>query len=135
MLAGSGIGRLWQDLLDETWPVGWQRGGYARSQSPAINAWASEDKLMLTAELPGVKSGDLEISIEGRTLTLKGTYPTEEHGYVRRERPRGEFRRTLTLPFDVNRDAVEAKLTDGVLALALPRREEDKPRKIEIRAE
>lgn len=114
--------------------------GLFREPHPAINLWGNDERLMLTAELPGVAKDDLEITVEGRELSLKGRYPgTAEDGetraYYRRERERGAWERVVTLPYAVDADAIEAKLQGGILALALPRAESDKPRRISVKGE
>jgi HSP20 family protein len=105
---------------------------------PLVNVWAGEDDAVLTAELPGMEVGDIEISVLGDTLTLHGTRKSDElkegGDYHRRERGLGEFTRTLQLPFRVEASKVNATMSRGVLRVALPRAAEDKPRKIAIKA-
>ena len=104
---------------------------------PAINAYASEDGIVLTAELPGVSSDSLDVSVFRDTLTLRGRREAEAadpRSYHRRERGHGQFTRTVTLPFRVDPERVEANLEHGVLRLTLHRPQEDKPRKIAIKA-
>ncbi len=104
---------------------------------PALNAYASEDGVVLTAELPGVASDSLDVSVFRDTLTLRGRREAEAadpRSYHRRERGHGQFTRTVTLPFRVDPERVEANLEHGVLRLTLHRPEEDKPRKIAIKA-
>ena len=105
---------------------------------PAMNAWSNENGLMITAEVPGVKPEDIDISVIGETLTLTGMRRPDEADesvrYHRQERGYGKFTRTLQLPFPVNVEGVEAGFKNGVLAINLPRAEEDKPRKISVRS-
>jgi len=103
---------------------------------PAINAYANEDGIALTAELPGVRPEDLDISVFRDTLTLRGKRqsPEEAQAYHRRERLHGEFVRTISLPFQVDPERVEADMQDGLLRLSLHRPEEDKPKRIKISA-
>lgn len=105
---------------------------------PALNAWSNENGMMVTAEVPGVNSEDIDISVIGETLTLTGTRRPDDGGesvrYHRQERGYGKFTRTLQLPFPVNVDGVEATFKNGVLTINLPRAEEDKPRKISVRS-
>lgn len=109
------------------------------SDYPAMNVWANEDGVIITAELPGVDTEDLDISVRDNVLTLSGHRPPEDVGeevtYHRRERGTGNFRRAFRLPFQVDPDAVEARYAKGVLWLMLPRAEEDKPRKISVQSE
>lgn len=106
--------------------------------SPALNIWASEDALMASAELPGIDTNQLDISVNGDVLTLRGSYPErqlkEGENWVRQERPEGSFVRTFQLPFRVESDKVDAKYRNGVLYLTLPRAEAEKPKKIAVKA-
>jgi HSP20 family protein len=103
---------------------------------PAVNVHAGRDGLAVVAELPGVEAADLEVHAHRDTLTIRGARrPPSEDGqaYHRRERRSGAFTRTLQLPYRVDPERVEARLEDGVLRLSLPRPEEDRPRRIEIK--
>ena len=118
-----------------------QRRGYRRGRSdryPLMNVWSSADGLVIDAELPGVNPDEVEISVLGDELTLSGRINSapgrEGEAVLRRERPTGEFTRTLQLPFRAAPDAVKAGYKDGVLRIAVPRSEEEKPRKISITA-
>jgi len=105
---------------------------------PALNVIEGSDNLVVHAELPGVKPEDLEISIEGTTLNLRGERRGDDLGkvsYHRRERAAGKFQRALTLPVEINPEAVEAKCEHGVLKLTLPKAEHAKPRKITVRTD
>ncbi len=118
-------------LLDRQYP--------ALIEFPAVNIWANEQDVVLTAELPGMAPDDLEISVQNNMVTLKGSLKEEEQlkeneRYHREERATGSFQRSWRLPFNVDRDHVEAKLENGVLTLTLPRSEEDKPKKIQIKS-
>ena len=112
--------------------------GPIRKQYPMINAWVSEDGLIVAAELPGVDPDEIDISVVGDTLTLSGTRNGEDlpdgAEYYRRERGDGEFTRSLNLPFMVDVDAVEASFVNGVLKLELPRLPEEKPKKITLKS-
>ncbi len=105
---------------------------------PAMNIWTDQDSAIVTAELPGVDLEDINISVEDDTLTLSGSRRRDElkEGaiYHRRERRFGSFLRTFQLPFRVDADKVDATLTNGLLSISLPRAEEDRPRRIAIRA-
>jgi HSP20 family protein len=103
---------------------------------PAVNAYAGEQGVVLTAELPGVRSEDLEISAFRDTVTIRGMRrpPDDAAGYHRRERGHGEFVRTITLPFAVDPGRVEAQMTHGVLYVILHRPPEDQPQRIKVQA-
>jgi HSP20 family protein len=104
---------------------------------PATNVWTSESGAVVSAELPGVAPEDIDISVVNDTLTVSGTRkPEEAEGatYYQRERGHGEFTRTFQLPFLVQGDQVKAAFDKGVLHITLPRAEEDKTKKIEVKA-
>jgi HSP20 family protein len=104
---------------------------------PPVNLWEEEDSVYVEAELPGVKSEDLDISVTGDELLLKGRRGSPQAGnlaYHRRERGEGEFARVVKLPVDVNAEGVEASLEGGVLLVKLPKAEAVRPRKIAINA-
>jgi len=105
---------------------------------PAINLWTNEDGQVISAEMPGVRMEDIDISLTADALSLSGTrYPDEvakEAHYHRQERSYGSFSRSLQLPFMVDPDKVEANFKNGVLTIWLPRAEADKPRSITIKA-
>jgi HSP20 family protein len=111
--------------------------GVAPQSFPAVNVWQRDDAIFVEAEVPGLKSEDVEISVVGNELSLKGRRPDlaeENAAYHRRERGVGDFNRVLRLPAEIAGDKVEAKLTDGVLLITLPKAETAKPRKINVTA-
>jgi len=105
---------------------------------PAMNVWTNEEGLQITAEVPGVSPKDIDISVVGNTLTLSGVREPDElkegARYHRQERGYGNYTRSLQLPFSVNVNKVEATFKNGVLSITLPRAEEDKPKKITVKA-
>jgi HSP20 family protein len=125
------MNRLFND-----WPTR-SRWGTAPSY-PAINVWTEEDSAVVTAELPGALLENIDISVEDNMLTLRGDRQPDEMKegaiYHRQERRYGTFLRTFQLPFRVDAENVEATFMNGVLNIVLPRAEEDKPKKIAVRA-
>ena len=104
---------------------------------PAMNVYTSPDGVAITAEIPGMTEADLDVSVHRDTVTLKGERKVEIDGlkgYHRRERGGGSFMRTLSLPFSVDPDKVEAQYQNGVLHMSLHRPEADKPRRISVNA-
>ena len=104
---------------------------------PAINIWANEDNQFVSAEMPGVRVEDIDISVNGDTLVISGErgsddIPENAH-FHRKERGFGQFSRTIQLPFVVNAEKVEASFKDGVLIVTLPQIEAEKPKKISIK--
>src|SRR3954453_14600891 len=113
------------------------RSATAPQGFPAINAYAHQGEIVITAELPGVKEDDLDITVHRDTVTLRGQrqdQPEAAQGYHRRERRSSPFGRTFSLPFQVDPERVEAKLSNGILTLTLQRPEQDKPKRIRISA-
>ena len=105
---------------------------------PPVNVWFHENQGVVIAELPGVTEKDIDVSCTGNCLILKGARNQPEYGEnerpVRREREYGTFSRTIQLPFEIEEGKVEAHLNNGILRVVLPRREEEQPKKIEIRS-
>lgn len=104
---------------------------------PPLNVIEEEDSIVVQAELPGVKPEDIEISLEGNTLILSGERKLSGFGdgkvsFHRRERAEGRFRKAITLPVEINADAVEARCEHGILKLVLPKAEHAKPKKIQV---
>jgi HSP20 family protein len=112
------------------------RQGFTTS-FPALNVWENADTVFIEAELPGLDPKDIEIHVTGgNQLTLKGERKPNvpENAVVhRQERGFGSFVRTLTLPFDVNADKVDARFENGVLLVKLAKHEAAKPRKIQVK--
>ena len=110
--------------------------GRGRAAYPPLNVWSSPDGLVIDAEIPGVDPREIEVGVDGDVLTLSGKVNTAEAAtgevLLRRERPSGEFERTLQLPFRANTGGVKATSRHGVLRIVVPRSEEEKPRKIAI---
>ncbi|MCD6570016.1 MAG: Hsp20/alpha crystallin family protein [Deltaproteobacteria bacterium] len=111
--------------------------GTTGTSLPAVNVWNSEDGVMLTSEIPGIDVRDIDISVVGDTLTLRGSRTKKElkqgETYHRRERGSGGFARRIQLPYTVDADKVEARYEKGILSIKLPRSDADKPRKINIK--
>ncbi|MBX3295979.1 MAG: Hsp20/alpha crystallin family protein [Acidobacteria bacterium] len=120
-------------------PASVERGEFARgSWSPNVDIYEDENRLFVEAELPGMNRDDFEISVENNVLTLKGERKfekkTEGDNYHRVERAYGSFTRQFTLPQTITAEGATADFENGVLRVALPKREETKARKIEINA-
>jgi HSP20 family protein len=106
---------------------------------PAMNVWEDADQVFVEAELPGLDLKDLEIYVTGgNQLTLKGERKPaapEKGVWHRQERTFGKFARSLTLPFTVDADKVDARFENGVLLVKLPKHESARPRKIAVKGE
>ena len=109
----------------------------SRGVYPPVNLFETEEGYVLTAELPGVAPEDVDVSIEGSTVTLSGERKIEYSAgdgtaVHRRERQSGTFRRAFELPTEIDVDNASAKHKFGVLTLRLPKSPEAKPRQIAI---
>ncbi|HEY6877014.1 MAG TPA: Hsp20/alpha crystallin family protein [Polyangiales bacterium] len=105
--------------------------------APMVDVHEDDEALVLRADLPGVKREDIEIQVDGNVLTLKGERKleseSEKRRYHRVERSYGSFVRQWQLPTNVDATKVDAAFDNGILTLKLPKKEEQKARKIEIR--
>ncbi|MGD9817116.1 MAG: Hsp20/alpha crystallin family protein [Desulfomonilaceae bacterium] len=106
---------------------------------PAINVAKVDDSYVVTAEIPGIMLEDLEIKVEGDTLTVRGERKPENLGegvsYHRKERVAGTFQRSLTLPTRVEADEVKARYAEGVLTISLPIEKTAQPKQITVTTE
>ena len=133
--------RVMMDEMDR-----WARTGLAKRGQELADALGylpldvaeTAGEYVLTAELPGVSVNDVEVNVEENVVTIRGVKPapedTEEKKDHRLERPYGGFQRSLALPRNVDPEQVAANFKDGVLEVRIGKREEAKPRKIEIAA-
>jgi HSP20 family protein len=123
---------MMRDLDQGFWPTAFP------AAFPAVNIWQGSETVAVTAELPGIEPGDIEISVKDNVLTLSGERkaPGVPEGARRHrsERVYGKFSRVIRLPFAASDDKVEARMTNGVLRVVIARPEETKPKKIEIKA-
>ena len=107
-----------------------------RGASFPIDLAETDQGFTLRAALPGVKPEDVQITIHGDTLNIRGESKTEEErkeqNWIVREQRSGAFHRTVTLPAPVNPDQAEAHFQDGVLELTLPKAEQARPRQIKV---
>jgi len=123
---------MMRDLESGFWP------SMSRAAFPAVNVWQGPHAIAVTAELPGIEPGAIEISVKDNVLTLSGErkapqVPEGAHWH-RNERGFGKFSRAIRLPFAATDDRVEARMTNGVLRIVVSRPEETRPRRIEVKA-
>lgn len=109
----------------------------AFAEALAVDVYETTDDVVVKTAVPGVKAEDLDITIVGETLTIKGEFKAEEgveeENYIRRERRYGSFCRSVALPTTVDADKAAAEFEDGVLTLNIPKAEAVKPRTIAIK--
>jgi HSP20 family protein len=134
--------RRMHDMLDRMmdrsfldWPL------YGREETEGflpLDVYQTDENVIVKATVPGIKAEDIQISITGDTLTIRGeaNEEKEEEGaeYYLRERRSSKFARSITLPTSINADSAKAEFEDGVLLLTLPKIEEVKPKTITVKA-
>jgi len=127
--------RLWDDYF------GPGRRGLEPMEAwvPAVDVSESDDKITVKAEVPGLEAKDIQISLVGDVLSVKGEKKSEreekKENYHLVERSYGSFSRSLKLPASVDADKIEATYKQGVLTVECPKKEEVKPKAIDIKAE
>jgi HSP20 family protein len=104
----------------------------------AMDVHQTDDAIIVTSAMPGVKPDDVDIAITGETVTIKGETRQEEEvkedNYLLKERQYGTYSRTLQMPVQIQGDKAEATFEDGILTLTLPKAEEVKPKQIKVQA-
>lgn len=132
----SAMDRLFEDSFVS--PMTWRTLSGGESITPPIDVHETADEIVVTASLPGMKSEDVEITMTGQNLHLRGEFKADERierdQYLYRERRFGSFSRNIQLPVRVQGEKADATFTDGVLTLRIPKAEEVKPRQIRINA-
>jgi HSP20 family protein len=107
-----------------------------RPWSPAVDVFETEDALKLKADIPDVKTEDIDVRVENQTLTLRGQRKFEQDenvkGHHRIERSYGEFVRSFAVPATVDTEKVQADYRNGVLTITLPKKETAKPRQVKV---
>jgi HSP20 family protein len=127
------VNRLFSSNLSRSFAdEGMARGAWA----PNVDIYENKDQIVIEAELPGMNREDFEITVENNVLTLRGERrfekKEESDNYHRVERAYGSFTRSFTLPQTVSGEGASAEYKNGVLKVVLAKREEVKPRRIEI---
>jgi len=123
--------RLFEDSFT---PARRQENGNERMWRLPLDAYVTTDEIIVLANMPGVKPEDVEITIEGDTLTIRGERPRplENVDYVMQERQFGKFQRTLNINIPVDANRAEARYENGLLTLVIPKAEAAKPRVIQV---
>ncbi|MCS7264268.1 MAG: Hsp20/alpha crystallin family protein [Armatimonadetes bacterium] len=129
--------KLLSDFLGDLDRNFWSWSRKLERLTPAIEITETSDSYIVQVEVPGVKVEDIEVTLQDDILTIKGKRERSEERkdeivhWV--ERAYGEFSRSIRIPSDVKIDEVEATYKDGILKVRLPRTEESKPRRIEVK--
>jgi HSP20 family protein len=141
----SNAERMFEDWLEDFWarpfPRMWRPGfGQLRAMAlaaPALDVYDQKDDLIVKAEIPGLSKEEIDISLEGNMLTIKGEKRKEEEvkeeDYYRSERAYGAFSRSIELPAAVQTDKVNASFKNGVLEIRLPKTEEAKTNVVKVK--
>jgi HSP20 family protein len=135
------LGRFWDPWNEfERMQRAVSRWAVPRSaEFPAVNVWSSGDEAVITTEIPGVDPKSIDISVAGKTLSIRGSRNPEElsqgDSYHRRERWSGQFTKTVEMPFLIEANKVDAKFSRGILHITAPRAEAEKPRKISVKSD
>jgi HSP20 family protein len=128
--------RLFHQHFEQPYEEAQRMGG---DWSPLVDVFEDSEGLTLKVELPEVEANEVDIQLEGNTLTLRGDRKLEnadkQEGYHRVERAYGAFSRRFTLPSTVETANVTAQSRDGVLRIFLPKKAETKPRQIKVQAD
>jgi len=131
------MNRLFDDFFTG-WPE--RRKGLTEGDwAPSVDIAETENDVLVTAELPGIKQEEVDITITDDVLTLKGEKKEEKEikkeNYHRIERSYGSFQRSINLPTGVQGDKAKASYKDGILRISIPKAEEAKPKQIKINVE
>lgn len=134
--------RSMQDQMDRLLNLSWGGGDYSGEDikegiwQPAVDIYETQDSIVIKAELPDVDQKDIDVRIEDGLLTIKGERKHEsevkKENYHRIERYFGSFQRSFKLPGTVDQEKVQASCEKGVLTVTLPKKEEVKPKQINV---
>ncbi|HET9084199.1 MAG TPA: Hsp20/alpha crystallin family protein [Candidatus Limnocylindrales bacterium] len=117
------------------WPLGSMQGGFTEVLPP-LDVRETDDAYIVEVELPGVDPKDTEVSIEGRTVTIRGQFAEEqereEGNFLLRERRRGQFMRAVALPGMVDVEKATSRYENGELTITLPKATQNRARRVEI---
>ncbi len=128
-----------QDLVERLFEEGFLTPGYRRNEMAGlmpVDVYETQDEYVVRSLVAGVKPENIEITYENGVLTIRGEITEEKEVEGQRliqELGYGRFARSISLPTDVKADQIQANLKDGVLTLHVPKAEETKPRKIEVK--
>ncbi len=102
---------------------------------PPVNISESEGEIIVTSEIPGMDTGDIELTLNEKSLIIRGAKKNEVGNYYRQERPTGSFQRIVNLNVPVQADGIKATMKDGLLRVVLPKARESRPLTISIDAQ
>ncbi len=127
------------DEMFDQFTKDWFSGDWMRTRGPAIESWIEDGNLVVRADLPGVDPKDVEVTVVGETLTLKGKREHKEEkserDYFHREVSYGSFERSISLPKGVKAEEIKATYRNGVIELTMPIPKELSARKVPVTVE
>jgi HSP20 family protein len=130
----GGMGRMIDELFRSSFQG--ENGLTATAWTPPVDIYETDNEVVLKAELPEIDEKKIDIHVEGNVMVLKGerelSNETKEENYHRIERRYGSFTRSFTLPSNIDSGRIAARYRDGVLRVVLPKREDSKPRQINV---
>ena len=129
-----------QEQMNRLLDLAWQRETGEELKEglwqPPVDIYEDSESVVIKAELPDIDQKDIEVKIEDNTLTLRGERKQEKdlkkENYHRIERYYGTFQRSFALPHTINQEKVKASCERGVLTITLPKRQETKPKQINV---
>ena len=121
-------------MLDESWTRPAFPARADREFRLPLDVYTTPSEIVLSANVPGLKPEEVEVTLEGDTLSIRGEFkpPMDNVDYIFQERPFGKFSRTLTINVPVNHEKVEAGFENGVLTITLPKAEAARPKTIKV---
>jgi HSP20 family protein len=123
-------------LIDETLSRMWKDEAPRGVWSPLVDILEKGNEVVLKVDLPEVTQDEIDIRVEGNTLTIQGERrfikSASEENYIQIERPYGTFRRTFNLPRMIDQEGIKASYKDGVLRIVLPLKQEIQPKQVMV---
>ena len=130
--------RRFEDIFGRSWPSLWSRLPEGKAWLPSIDVFEKDGNFVLKAELPGMKEEDIDVSVDGDMLNIKGEKKTEsevkEEDYYQSERTYGSFFRAIPIPSTIDSSKITAEYEDGVLQVMMPKMAGAKPKKVAVTA-
>ena len=133
MVLQDRMNRLFEDATQRRNQAGSDDEFERADWTPAADIYETESGYLIAIDLPGIDREALEIDVDDSRLIVKGTRMIAQSKQHRTERPRGKFLRTFSVPGSVDQAKIGAEFKDGVLNIRLPKRSEQKPKKIDIK--
>ncbi len=135
---GLPLARAMDRLLDEAFVAPWRAWDSESGYYMPLDVYTTDEAVVVQAAIPGIKQEDVEITVEGRTVTIraesKSSEERKDRNYLLQEHRYGTFSRSIELAIPIQADKAEAIFEDGILKLSIPKAEEIKPKVIKVKA-